>query len=215
MIRSSIAIVIPAYNEASTISAIVLSVAEYGVPIIVDDGSCDGTGELTMALGAVVVKHVVNRGYDQALNSGFACANELGYKYVVTMDADGQHDSTILHAFVELLDSGADVVLGIRDCRQRIAEHIFAWISSAKWGIRDPLCGMKAYRMDIYRELGHFDSYGSIGTELAIYAAKRGKNIAQLAVKTQKRTDVSRFGGRFFANMRLLRALWYGIIIYN
>ncbi|MBU2538878.1 MAG: glycosyltransferase family 2 protein [Proteobacteria bacterium] len=208
MERHRIGIVIPALNEAATIGWVVSNVLPYGVPIVVDDGSRDETGEAASSLGASVVRHPANRGYDQALNSGFSHAEALGCEYVITMDADGQHDPTILHEFIQALDNGADVVIGVRDRHQRLAEYIFAWVAAKKWGISDPLCGMKAYRINIYKELGHFDSYDSIGTELALYAAKNGKHIAQLPVKTRERIDAPRFGRRFSANRRILYALW-------
>lgn len=212
MERHRIGIVIPALNEAKTIGLIVSKAAQYGHPIVVDDGSRDKTGDLAIAANATVVRHDTNLGYDSALNSGFKRADELGCEYVVTMDADGQHAPILLESFVEALDNGADVVVGIRDRRQRLAEHVFAWVAHKKWGIRDPLCGMKAYRITIYRELGHFDSYGSVGTELVIYAARKCKRIVQLDFRTRDRADTPRFGSRFFANMRLLRALWKGLL---
>lgn len=213
MERHRIAIVIPAFNEAATIGAVVSNALRHGTPIVVDDGSSDETGKLAAAAGALVVRHSVNRGYDQALNSGFARAIALDSEYVITMDADGQHDPNILSNFIQALDDGADVVVGVRDRRQRLAEHIFAWVSSAKWGLLDVLCGMKAYRTAVYRELGHFDSYNSIGTELAIYAARSGKRISQLPVKTRERLDAPRFGGWFSTNLRLLRALWLSLYL--
>jgi glycosyltransferase involved in cell wall biosynthesis len=212
MACNRICIVIPALNESGTIASIVSSSLQYGSPIVVDDGSSDKTGELAATAGAIVVRHKKNRGYDQALNSGFARADELGCEYIITLDADGQHDPSILSPFINALNDGADVVVGIRDRRQRLAEHIFAWLSLIKWGIHDPLCGMKAYRISVYKELGHFDSRESIGTELAIYAAKNGKKIIQLPVKTRERVDAPRFGRRFSANMRLLRALWNEVV---
>ena len=211
MERHRIGIVIPALNEAATIGPVVSSATHYGVPIVVDDGSGDKTGELALAAGATVVRHDVNRGYDDALNSGFVRAHELGCEYVVTLDADGQHDPNILRAFITALDNGAAVVVGIRDRRQRFAEHLFAWVGRVKWGILDPLCGMKAYRIGIYRELGHFDSYNSIGTELAIYAAESSKEIVQLAIRTRERSDRPRFGKLYAANKRILHALWIGL----
>jgi glycosyltransferase involved in cell wall biosynthesis len=215
MDRSRIGIIIPALNESATIAQVVKSAASRGIPIVVDDGSTDTTGDLAAAAGARVVCHESCRGYDQALNSGFARASALGCEYLITMDADGQHDPGVLSAFIRELDAGADAVIGIRDKRQRIAEHIFAWISKIKWTIRDPLCGMKAYRIGVYRELGHFDSYGSIGTELALFAARRGKRIAQVAVKTRDRVDQPRFGRRYQANKRIMRALWVSLSKYN
>lgn len=211
MDRSRVGVIIPALNEAKTITSIVSKAVEYGFPIVVDDGSLDNTGVNAFAAGALVVRHDKNSGYDAALNSGFRRADELDCAYIVTLDADGQHDPSVLQSFIHALDNGAEVVVGIRDRQQRIAEHIFAWISHLKWGILDPLCGMKAYRMTVYREFGHFDSYGSIGTELMIYAAKSDKKIVQLSLKTRERMDSPRFDSRFSANIRIFRALWIGL----
>jgi len=215
MDRSRIGIIIPALNESATIAHVVKSVASQGIPVVVDDGSTDATGELATAAGATLVRHESCLGYDQALNTGFARASALGCEYLITMDGDGQHDTAVVSAFVRELDAGADAVVGIRDRRQRIAEHFFGWVGAIKWSIRDPLCGMKAYRVAVYRELGYFDSYGSIGTELALFAAKRGKRIAQVAVKTRDRADQPRFGRRYQANMRILRALYVSLSAYR
>ena len=213
MERHRIGIVIPALNEATTIGGVVSVASQYGVPIVVDDGSGDETGNFAIVAGASLVRHDINLGYDQALNSGFVRASELGCEYVITMDADGQHDPTILSSFIQALDAGADVVVGIRDRRQRLAEHVFAWVSSKKWRINDPLCGLKGYRIGIYRELGHFDSYGSIGTELAIFAANSNKKIVQIPIEIRERNDEPRFGQRYSANWRILRALLYSLSI--
>jgi len=206
--RHRIAIVIPAFNEAATIETVVRLAASHGRPIVVDDGSCDGCGELAAKARAEVVRHEVNQGYDDALNSGFARASLLGCEYVITMDADGQHNPELLASFIGELDGGADVVVGVRDRRQRIGEVMFSWAGKLYWGISDPLCGMKAYRVSLYQELGHFDSRGSIGTELAIYAVRKGKRIAQVPVLTRERLDTPRFGTRISANMRIFQALW-------
>lgn len=211
MERHRIGIVIPALNEAKTITSIVSKVSRYGLPIVVDDGSIDGTGKLARTAGATVVRHEFNLGYDQALNSGFTCAEKIGCEYVITMDADGQHDPAILETFIRSLDDGADIVVGYRDRRQRIAEHIFGWVAASQWGIYDPLCGMKAYRIGLYRALGHFDCYSSIGTELTLYAAKKGGRIAQVPVITRERIDAPRFGKRFSSNKSILRSLWLGL----
>lgn len=212
MERSRLAIIIPALNEAETIGKVIILAKNYGTPVVVDDGSTDATADTARIGGAVVVSHAINMGYDAALSSGFAYAAESGFDWVVTMDADGQHDPTLLSGFIEKLESGADVVIGVRDRRQRLAEHIFAWVALATWGIKDPLCGLKGYRISVYSELGHFDSYNSIGTELAIFAAKRKKKIEQIPVNTRDRLDAPRFGRRFIANIKILRACWYAIV---
>jgi glycosyltransferase involved in cell wall biosynthesis len=207
MDRSRIGIVIPALNESKTIGAVVAQAAGFGTPIVVDDGSQDGTGAIAAQAGANVVSLPVNRGYDGALNAGFRRASEIDCAYVITMDADGQHNPGLLREFVAALDGGADVAVGVRDRRQRLGEHAFAWFGRLRFGMRDPLCGMKGYRIGVYRELGHFDSYHSIGTELALFAARRKLRIAQLPVVTRDRADQPRFGRVFSANLRIFRAL--------
>lgn len=211
MDRYRIGIVIPAYNESKTITGVVAKVKKYGIPIVVDDGSSDNTSELAVESGGEVVKHDVNRGYDKALESGFVKAAECGCDFVITIDADGQHNPEVLNSFIKGLVDGADVVIGIRNSRQRLAEHIFSWVSTIKWGISDPLCGLKAYRISVFRTLGHFDSYDSIGTELAIFACKSGMNILQIPIRIRDRLDKPRFGSRFSSNIIIIRALWYGL----
>lgn len=205
-------IIIPALNEAATIGKIVANARGFGTVIVIDDGSRDGTAQVARMAGADVVCHEHNGGYDKALESGFARAAELGCECALTMDADGQHNPDQTTAFITEIARGADVVIGIRDRRQRLMEHVFAWVASRLWGIRDPLCGMKAYRISVYRVRGHFDGYRSIGTELAIYAARRGLRIAQIPMPTRKRADAPRFGSRFRANWQIFNALWRGIL---
>ena len=207
MDRSRLAIIIPAFNESATIEGVVRAASAYGFPIVVDDGSRDGTAERARVAGADLVVHQSNRGYDVALDSGFARAAELACTYALTMDADGQHDPSVLNDFIRALQCGADVVAGVRDRRQRFAEHLFAVYTDGRWGIKDPLCGLKAYRMDVYHELGHFDTHRSIGTELLLYAARRKKRIDQVPVKTRDRLDAPRFGNRLKGNLRILKGL--------
>jgi glycosyltransferase involved in cell wall biosynthesis len=206
-----VAFVIPALNEERSIARVVESLRGLGTPIVVNDGSRDRTAELARAAGADVVDHTANRGYDDALNSGFQRAAQQGFDYIITFDADGQHDPSLVQRFVQELDSGAAVVVGVRDRKQRLGEHVFGWIARRSWGIADPLCGMKGYRRDLYESLGHFDSYRSIGTELAIHAARSKQRIAQVPVRTFERADQPRFGRRLGANWRILRAAWLAL----
>jgi glycosyltransferase involved in cell wall biosynthesis len=214
MDKYRVGIVIPALNESATIVDIVEAVKKYGRPIVVDDGSTDNTAELALRSGAVVIVHEVNRGYDAALNSGFKQAAKLGVQILITIDADGQHNPELIQKFIEAIDSGADIVVGIRSRRQRLAEHLFAWYSSLRWGVKDPLCGIKAYRASLYDTLGHFDAYGSIGTELMIFAVKNGYRFKQIKFDVRERSGDSRFGQILSANFKILRAMlipiWIG-----
>ena len=207
MDKYKVAIIIPAFNEEATIFRVVQSVIEYGEVIVINDASTDKTRKRAEKAGATLVNHKKNKGYDGALNSGFVKARELSCDVVITFDADGQHNQRFIKEYIDLLEQGFQVVVGIRGKFQRVSEYIFSWVSIWKWGVRDPLCGMKAYRVDVFNQLGYFDSYSSIGTELMIYAAHQNIKIAQHPVKIKDRQDKPRFGNIFSANINILRSL--------
>lgn len=207
MERSEVAIIIPAWNEGATITRVVEDVSIHGQPIVIDDGSTDETAALARAAGAVVVTHRTNRGYDRALNTGFSEAARRGYSWIVTFDADGQHDAASVGEFAARLKQGNQLVLGIRPRYARLAESLFALYTRLRFGLHDPLCGMKGYQMNVYRERGWFDSYQSIGTELALYALRKKKPFVQIPIAVGQRNGVPRFAHRWRGNYRILRAL--------
>jgi len=207
MDRSRVGIVIPALNESATIETVVKATLAYGMPIVVDDGSVDNTLQLATDAGAFVVSHKKNFGYDFALDSGFIKAVELGAEIIITVDADGQHEPSLIQKFIDKIDAGSDIVVGVRNERQRFSEHIFAWYTSFYFGIKDPLCGMKAYRKVVYDSLGHFDSYRSIGTELMIFAAKNHFKFEEVLIEVLPRKGQSRFGHMLTGNYKIIRAM--------
>lgn len=201
-------VVIPAYNEAATIARVVASVRQIGAVIVVDDCSSDGTAERAAGAGAVVVRHRYNRGYDAALQSGFQQAAELGLETVATFDADGQHDAAVLHRILEPLCNGsAELVLGIRPNAARVSEYLFNVYGRHRFGVDDLLCGLKGYRMSLYRRHGRFDGTRSIGTELALAGLRMGVPIRTVQVPIHAREGNPRFGSVIRSNGRILRAL--------
>lgn len=214
MDRSRIAIIIPALNEAATIAGVLSRVKEYGFPIVVDDGSSDATASLAREGGADVVSHPKNLGYDAALNSGFARAAELGCDYAITIDADGQHNPAQLAELIAYLDQGYELVLGARDRFQRVGERIFAFFAQRLWSIADPLCGMKGYAISAYRQVGHFDSFRSIGSELAVRLKVHGCQTIEMPILTRDRLDAPRFANKMTANIKILRAMLILIALY-
>jgi glycosyltransferase involved in cell wall biosynthesis len=212
MEKYQVAIVIPAFNEDSTISNVVHSVKEYGVVIVVDDASTDQTKQMAKDSGAIVVRHNKNKGYDSALNSGCAKAEELNCDAIITFDADGQHSVTSLEKYIDELTRGVDLVLGVRPGPARIAERLFMYYARYRFDWSDPLCGMKGYSMKLYRGLGYFDSRQSIGTELAVYGLMKKFSHTQIDITISERQDQPRFASVFKSNFKIMRAL-FGLII--
>lgn len=202
-----IAAVIPALNEAKTIERVVAGVRQYAMPIVVDDGSTDATAELARGAGAIVISHAGNRGYEAALQTGFEKACEADYAYVITLDADGQHDPGIIKTFYERIVQGEDMVIGSRDRLQRLGEVAFSVAGRLLWGLKDPMCGVKAYSAECLRSVLSMPEFDSIGTKYAVEAIRRGYKFVELPVQTKRRADAPRFGAGWRANMRILRAL--------
>lgn len=215
MEQSRIGIVVPALNEAETIADVVDRIKQYGQPIVVDDGSTDATAELARNAGADVVSHKVNEGYDGALNTGFARAAELGCAYIITIDADGQHNPAQLAEMISLLEHGNELVLGVRDRFARIGETIFAKCANYLWGVADPMCGMKGYAISLYMSSGYFDRYKLIGSELAVRSIVAGCRKTNMSIIVSDRADMPRFGRRLSANYRILRAMLILVGIYT
>lgn len=112
-----VAVVIPALNEATVIGEVISGVrSTFPVVVLVDDGSCDGTGSVARHAGALVVRHGVNLGQGAALRTGIAAALRIAaVDWVITFDADGQHRPEDAGLLMDRARRGdVDVVLGTR-----------------------------------------------------------------------------------------------------
>ncbi|MDD2891802.1 MAG: glycosyltransferase family 2 protein [Candidatus Gracilibacteria bacterium] len=121
--KNEIIFLIRAYNEAPRIAPVIESILNAGFShiLIVDDGSKDDTMEVLSRFPNLhTVHHPFNRGGGAALETGFEYirrnGEEMGIKYVVTFDADGQHHVEDVPVFMEAFrkDSSLDLVLGSR-----------------------------------------------------------------------------------------------------
>ena len=127
--RGKVAILVPAYNEAENVGQVLdLMPGEVcGVAtavLVVDDGSRDGTGDVAGEHGAVVARHVINRGGGAALRTGYRLMVESGAEIVVTLDADGQHLPSEMERLVKpVLDGEVDVAHGSRVLGEADGNH--------------------------------------------------------------------------------------------
>ena len=110
-------VVVPLYNEGPVIGGVVQEVrATFAHVVCIDDGSSDDSAAAAEAAGAVVVRHPVNLGQGAALQTGFEYALSVpSMRWVVTFDADGQHQATDIARLIEALRRDeVDFALGSR-----------------------------------------------------------------------------------------------------
>lgn len=114
--NKSIFVIVPCYNEGKVIRETISSLLkkDYSV-VVVDDGSTDDTRKRIRDLPVHYLRHRVNLGQGAALQTGIDFARKKDAAYMVTFDADGQHDADDINGMYEaLLSNNADFVLGSR-----------------------------------------------------------------------------------------------------
>jgi glycosyltransferase involved in cell wall biosynthesis len=153
-------VVIPVYNHPGTIGAVVAQVRALGLRcILVDDGSSADCArvldDLAQAPDVTLVRLPVNRGKGAAMVAGFREAGQRGHTHVLQVDADGQHDTAdIPHFIARSRENPAAVVAGcpIWDdtvpkgrLYGRYLTHVWVWINTLSFDIRDSMCGFRLY----------------------------------------------------------------------
>jgi glycosyltransferase involved in cell wall biosynthesis len=158
-------VVIPAYNEAGRVGAVVRDVRRVlpsAEVLVVDDGSSDHTGSEAVRAGATVVTMPVNSGYGAALQTGYKYAVRHEYDVIGQLDADGQHEARYLVPMLEALErDGCDVVIGSRflgrdghyraPAARRAGIELFSRIATAltRQHVTDPTSGFQVLSSDV------------------------------------------------------------------
>lgn len=190
----SLVILIPAYNAEHQVAAVVRGAAQAGLPVIVvDDGSTDQTRQRAQAAGAVVLRHHANRGKGAALQTGFAYARSQNADGVLTLDADGQHDTREIPKLLAVWQKEpSSLVLGVRSFdpalmprRSRIGNHISTFFISLFAGRRhsDTQTGFRIYPrrlLSLPLSTRRFDTE----TELLLWASKLAIPLREVPVQT-------------------------------
>jgi len=182
---------IPAFNEASMISHMVLEAQKYADAVVVcDDGSNDETGWIAKDSGACVVYHQRNLGYGASIKSLFKRARKLNADVLVTIDADGQHNPNEIPTIVNpIIQDGVDVVIGSRFIetegteempfyRKLGAQLITKLVNgSSRHKISDAQSGFRAYNRQALERLSPSDSGMGASVEILLRAKKHDMKI--------------------------------------
>lgn len=143
----SVIAVVPAHDEGPRIGAVVKTLIDSGLPVlVVDDGSTDDTAEEARAAGARVLSLKPNRGKGAALKAGFEevlhASDALPLAGILTLDGDGQHDPAEAPKLLAAWQvPGTDLVVGARDYLQMppirwftnsVSKALFSWAVGQK-----------------------------------------------------------------------------------
>lgn len=154
--------VIPVYNHGAAIGAVVRSVLNHGLPcLLVDDGSDAECAQVLTELASVHSEHVsltrlpVNQGKGGAMMAGLRVALQQGYSHALQIDADGQHNTNDIPAFLDSSRLHPDRVIcgcpvyddSVPKGRLygRYLTHVWVWINTLSFAIQDSMCGFRVY----------------------------------------------------------------------
>ncbi|MFM5416782.1 glycosyltransferase family 2 protein [Aeromonas dhakensis] len=154
-------LLIPCYNHAGPLAAVLARLAEFELPcLLVDDGSEPVAAAALDALAArypwvSLLRHSHNQGKGGAVMTGLRRAHELGFSHALQVDADGQHDLADLPALLaEARQHPAALVSGrpLYDdsvpkgrLYGRYITHVWVWIETLSFAIKDSMCGFRVY----------------------------------------------------------------------
>lgn len=192
---SGVVVVIPAHNEGSTVGAIVRQAgARLGCEVVVtDDASSDDTVQAARDAGATVLPLPLRLGAWGAIQTGIRYALRNGYRTVITLDADGQHEVGYTNTLLAPITAGAaDVVIGAcpeRSSRaRRVAWRYFRLLTGLR--IEDITSGFRAYNHAAIRLLASHKAslldYQDVGVLLILRRA--GLRTVEVQVPMHART---------------------------
>lgn len=202
MLRSSVSVIIPAYNEQKTIGHVIeetMSIMDsLGVPyeiIIVDDGSTDRTGQIATTYKATVLTNERNRGKGYAMRKGFQQATG---DIIVTLDADGAHSPKEIPDLIGPLSNGTDIVGGSRFMGSsaevttrlnRFGNFIFNTAIATLTGKRvtDSQTGFRALKKEVLQKLNLASSGYEIETEITVKGLKNGFTFEEKPISCKQR----------------------------
>jgi glycosyltransferase involved in cell wall biosynthesis len=193
------AIILPVYNEADTVGAVLdmIRMFHHGEILVLNDGSTDETAEVLAERDDILtLPHPENLGYGRSLIDTFVFAQFAGLKRVITMDCDGQHQPAHIPAFFGALSDDVDCVSGSRYLPESIAlgeapggrREINGTMTRAVndltgWGLTDAFCGFKAYHVDRVMALGLTEQGYAMPMELWAKAWRAGWSVLELPVE--------------------------------
>jgi glycosyltransferase involved in cell wall biosynthesis len=194
-------VAVPALNEEATIADVVSRIPDTiaGVDsvdiLVVDDGSTDRTAELAIGAGAEVTSHGRNLGLGDAFRSALEHARRGGYRYLVTLDADGQFNPADIPTLAAPVITGkADFTSAsrflcpeytpemsrIKKRGNRIVAGIVSRLSGVE--IKDATCGFRAYGPNALEMLSSFSRF-TYTQEVIIDLAGKGMKIEEVPLR--------------------------------
>ncbi len=188
-------VVVPTYNNAGTISSVIADLQQYAEDIIVvNDGSSDATAEILSSIpGIKVVEYGSNRGKGHALRTGLKLASDMGFRYAITIDSDGQHFADDIPVFLRRIEECPDsLLIGARNLAadNMPSKNTFANKFSNFWyrvetghTLSDTQSGFRLYPLRRLQGIRFLTRRYEFEVEIIVRAAWRGIRVENVPIR--------------------------------
>ena len=161
--------------------------------IVIDDGSQDNTAEVARAAEALVIRHVINKGYGEAIKSCFEAGKANAADVLVILDGDGQHDpDEISRLLAPIIQREADLTIGSRFLGNNVkiphyrkfGISVITWLFNfgSKTKVSDSQSGFRAYSKKALESLLLSERGMSISIEILEKARRKGVVIKEVPI---------------------------------
>jgi glycosyltransferase involved in cell wall biosynthesis len=216
MVDPGILVLIPAWNEAGRIGAVIKPLQAQFPVLVVDDGSEDGTPLVAESLKVRVIRHPQNKGKGVALMTGFEWALEHEYEAVLTLDADGQHDPHEAGKFVASFRAGAgELIIGRRNFRRMpfprsTANAIGSWMLTRvlRTPVYDNQSGYRLYSRKLLQALNLTRHGFELEVEAVVQAIDHGFRIGWVDIDTIYDVDKESYFHPIRDTLKFLALVW-------
>jgi glycosyltransferase involved in cell wall biosynthesis len=192
-------VICPVYNEERTLKKFYHKLRRYYAQdvLFVDDGSTDKGRDFLQHCKdkrTFVVRHPQRRGYGMSLLSGFAFSMEQGYKKILTIDVDLQHDPLHIQSFFRRLEN-YEVALGSRYIRvdwcleipreRMVINRYVASLLTMLFRVEftDPFCGYRGYRDSFLRNIFLREKSYGISLEILLEIVRTKSSFSEIPIK--------------------------------
>jgi hypothetical protein len=196
-------ILIPAFNELKNLVKILKYKYNY---LIIDDCSNDGTEKFLKKKKINYIKNSTGIGYEKSLIKGLNYLKRKKIKYVLTVDGDGEHPINKIKKIYSLAkNKKADLIICNRKYKNRLLENLLSLFFQIKFGLKDPLSGMKIYYFPKIKNLISKIDKNSFLMDLIIMFINKKYKILNYEILTKKKIGESKVGYNFNVQLKILK----------
>ncbi len=202
-------VILPSYNEISSLIKICKEFKKKKINFIVlDDNSNDGTCQWLKKNKINFIRNKTNLGYEKNIKKGFNYAlKKKRIKYVITFDADGQHKiSDLLKIYKILNKNNIDLLICNRKIMNRFSEYFLSFFYNFFYKIKDPLSGLKAYKVSILKNFKNNIKDNYFLVDLVSSSLKNDYKVKNHSIITNTSRH-SRIGNNIGINLKILKCL--------